>query len=151
ILVIINLILDNDIISLFFMGNMLIIQIIGFTGFLLISWGYILLLDKWMKVQVSPKTVLSILLYAMLVVSYYYFSHSLTQQLFVLFTEGDGVADLFWGKAMITWGIYIAYTGFGLKWTIPSTKLQFWVVFIAYHALFLLIFITLLFLVVLLM
>lgn len=114
------------------LGTMLTMQFISFTAFMVISWVYIYLLYRGLKVQASAKLVLSVLLYGILAGSYYSFFLFLCQQLTTLLIgNSDTLAPLF-QLLSIDWVVYIIYVGFGLKWAIPSANKHFLIVFFTY-------------------
>src|SRR5699024_162211 len=113
-------------------------------GFLLISWGFITFLYRLLKIRNRAKVILSVLLYALLSYSYISILLGLIQPLWfsMMGTENHFVGLLLF-NTIFTYGIFIVFIGFGLKWAISSTDKQFLVTFITYILLIIIIFIIL--------
>src|SRR5699024_11938775 len=77
------------------------------------------------------KVILSVLLYALLSYSYISILLGLIQPLWfsMMGTENHFVGLLLF-NTIFTYGIFIVFIGFGLKWAISSTDKQFLVTFI---------------------
>src|SRR5699024_9852656 len=121
-------------------------------GFLLISWGFITLLYRLLKIRNRAKVILSVLLYSLLSYSYISIFLGLFQPLWfsMMGIENNFVGLLLFISIftyvifiLFFYGIFIVFIEFGLKWAISSTDKQFLVTFITYILLIIIIFIIL--------